>query len=456
MVPIEELKPRFLETYGDEGAGPVHVFYGPGRVNLIGEHIDYNGGLVFPAALSIGIGAAVRFRDDRRVRLVSLEAAGPVEADLDRPIEPARERGWGNYPLGVMKHLEGSGRRLKGCDVLFHGDLPDGAGLSSSAAIEVLTGVMALHPLEGEGIDRIRLAALCREAENSFVGVSCGIMDQFAVAMGKEDHAILLDCSTLEYRHVPLVLGASRLVMPVQGGHATPLFGEVNSPNSPPAGSHAPGAPETRGALDATRRVLRCPPPSRCGGRAPSPCGQLQLVIINTRKRRELGDSKYNERRRECDEALRLLRRRREIANLVDAAPEEIERHIADPVLRKRARHVVAENLRVREAVRVLGEGNLAAFGSLMAASHVSLKNDYEVTGPELDAVFELSMRFPGCIGARMTGAGFGGCAIALVGKEKVEAFMESVGAGARSAAGIDPEFYLCGISGPARRLETG
>lgn len=383
----KELKEIFQRTYG-VSKQPIQCFFAPGRVNLIGEHIDYNGGVVFPAALSLGIFGAVRLRTDNKIHLKSTNTPVQVMVDLDEPILYCEANGWGNYPKGVIKYLLADGYKLGGCDILFAGNLPDGAGLSSSAALLVLTTFM-LRNLSGERPQASpELAKFCQVVENEFVKVNCGIMDQFAVTMGRQDCAMLLDCETLTYKYIPFVLG------------------------------------------------------------------NYSLVIMNTNKKRELAESKYNQRCRECDEVLAILRQRHLIANLCQASPEDIEEYITDDILRRRARHVMSEHKRVYMAANRLEQGDLLGFGQLMIESHRSLREDYEVTGLELDTIVEQALSAPGCIGARMTGAGFGGCAIALVENEKIEKFKFLVNNEYRKLTGIIPDFYVAQIADGVKILE--
>jgi galactokinase len=366
---------EFVHLYGP-ATHEIRSFFAPGRVNLIGEHIDYNGGLVMPAAVTLGITAACRLRSDRLVRLRSSDDPLAVEIDLDRPIKPDPARGWGNYPAGVLSELRIQGVDLKGADVLFTTTLPQGAGLSSSAAMEVLTAFSFLALARAPTDDLKAIALLCQKVENLFVGVNCGIMDQFAVALGREDCALLLDCESQDYDYVPVALGA-----------------------------HA-------------------------------------LVIINTSRQRRLTDSKYNERRAECDAVLQLLGTDAPQNGLVHAQWRDVLAHVSDPVLQRRARHVISEQARVEQASRVLAAGDLVTFGKLLTESHTSLRDDYEVTGPYLDAIAAAALVAPGCLGARMTGAGFGGCAIALVEQERIPDFTASVRSAYLTATGLIPSFY--------------
>jgi galactokinase len=380
IVITSEMKHIFEEKFGVHSQ-PIQYFFAPGRVNLIGEHIDYNGGYVFPAALSLGIYGLVRFRSDRLIQLKSMNASITVMVDLEQPVVYKAEDSWGNYPKGVIKYLMDDGFSLPGCDILLSGNLPDGAGLSSSAALLVLMTFMLRTVSGDKDINLVDVAKFCQRVENQFIGVNCGIMDQFSVAMGKQDYALLLDCETLDYKYIPFSLG------------------------------------------------------------------EYSLVIMNTNKKRELADSKYNQRRMECDQVLNSIRMHRPVANLCQVSLEEVGSYVQDRVLRMRAHHVISENHRVLSAVALLEKGNIIGFGDLMTQSHLSLKKDYEVTGLELDSIVENSLRAAGCIGARMTGAGFGGCAIALVETTKLESFKTTVAHGYQETTGLIPDFYVASIS---------
>ena len=359
------------------GRGPVRSFFAPGRINIIGEHLDYNGGYVFPAAIPLGITGYIQDRDDRLIRLSSEQAPGEVTADLDRPFVHSNAGSWADYPLGAIHYLIRSGRSVeRGKTILFGSTLPQGAGLSSSAALEVLTAFMLSRDSCKTAEDLVRIARLMSAMENEWIGVRCGIMDQFAVALGKKGHAILLDSGTLEYEYVPL------------------------------------------------------------------PAGDPTLVIMNSNRGRELTDSKYNERRGQCEEALAHIRKKKEWVRalaLADAADLDL---IPDGALRKRARHVITEQRRVIESTAALRQGDLARFGMLLSESHRSLRDDYEVTGTELDALVLAAQESPECRGARMTGAGFGGCAIALVRRPETGQFMERVRKKYYSATGLSADFY--------------
>lgn len=385
MANLQQLKQRFVELYGGSEAD-IRIFHAPGRVNLIGEHTDYNGGYVFPAALTFGTTMLLRKRGDGQVGLASTNFELRKQISING-LAYDKADDWMNYPKGVIYHLQQKGYSISGYDILYHGEIPNGAGLSSSASIEVVTAY-GLLTAEGRDVgaaeDRIRIALLSQQVENKFVGVNSGIMDQFAVAMGKKDHAIQLMCDTLEYEHVPFKSGS------------------------------------------------------------------YKLVIGNTNKRRGLVDSKYNERRSECDQA---------VADLKAAFPgltllgqltlEQFEAEagrISSETVRKRARHIVEEIDRVKQAVEVLKQNNLEAFGKLMIASHDSLRDLYEVTGPELDAMVEEALRIPGTLGSRMTGAGFGGCTVSLVHEDSVEQFKRQVGERYQERTGLQAEFYVCDI----------
>lgn len=391
MADLLQLNQQFLQAFGENGQN-IQYYYAPGRVNLIGEHTDYNGGYVFPAALTFGTTLLLRPRGDRVLRMASANFPLTGEIDLDS-IAYREEDDWMNYPKGVVKELQNRGKGpAHGYDMLYSGEIPNGAGLSSSASIEVLTAY-ALLAEGGHGIDRTELALLAQKSENEFNGVQCGIMDQFAVANGRENEAILLMCDTLEHRNVPF------------------------------------------------------------------DSGDCVLVIGNTNKRRGLVDSKYNERRAECDQAVHDLRSAfPDLTLLGQLTPEQLEQEsgrIASDTVRKRAKHVVEEIARVLESVRVLEKGDLNAFGALMNASHDSLRDLYEVTGPELDAMVEAARMVPGVLGSRMTGAGFGGCTVSLVRKDSVDGFKAAVADSYTKKTGLIPDFYVCSIGGGAGRLDA-
>jgi galactokinase len=384
---------QLLRSFNDIfGSGANRVFFAPGRINLIGEHTDYNGGHVFPCAITFGTYAVARRREDRLVRLYSLnfEHTGVMEFNLDR-LEYDSDHDWANYPKGMIRYVKETGHSIEsGMDVLFYGNIPNGAGLSSSASIELATGVM-LQGLFNLSIDRIDLVKTGQKVENEFIGVNSGIMDQFAIGMGRKGAGILLDTNTLRYEYAPIDL-------------------EHHS-----------------------------------------------IIIMNSNKRRELAGSKYNERRTECESALQSLQSVTDIGSLGELTEEEFELHkhaIQDPVERKRAKHAVYENRRTLQALHFLKNDQLQKFGKLMNASHISLRDDYEVTGKELDALVEAAWEQPGVVGARMTGAGFGGCAIAIVERDRVEGFIDAVSGKYEGAVGYEATFYVADIGNGATELD--
>lgn len=385
---MKHLEQKFQEVFG---APAEKQFFAPGRVNLIGEHTDYNGGNVFPCAIDKGTYGLVKKRNDRKFRMYSENFAdlGVMEFTLDE-LTNDKKHDWANYPKGVIKMFLETGQKIdSGFDILFSGNIPNGAGLSSSASIEMLTAIV-LKDLFHLSIDSVEMAQLGKKTENLFIGVNSGIMDQFAVAMGKKDHAILLDCNTLKYAYVPVV-----------------LKDEV-------------------------------------------------IVIANTNKRRGLADSKYNERRAECDEALAELQTKLPIKALGELSIEQFEANkdlIKSPVRQKRAKHAVYENQRTLKAQKELSAGNLAEFGKLMNQSHISLRDDYEVTGVELDTLAALAWEQPGVVGSRMTGAGFGGCTVSIVKKDKVDDFIKNVGEAYKNKIGYAADFYIASVSDGAKKL---
>ena len=385
MKPLEQ---KFKEVFGKDAE---QQFFAPGRVNLIGEHTDYNGGNVFPCAIDRGTYGLVSKRADRTFRMYSENFAdlGVMEFTLDELVND-KKHDWANYPKGVIKMFVEEGFKIdSGFDFLVSGNIPNGAGLSSSASIEMLTGIV-LKDLFHLSIDPIAMALLGKKVENLFIGVNSGIMDQFAVAMGKKDNAILLDCNTLKYDYVPVV-----------------LKDEV-------------------------------------------------IVIANTNKRRGLADSKYNERRAECDEALAELQTKLPIKALGELSIEEFEANkdlIKSPIRQKRAKHAVYENQRTLKAQKELSAGNLAEFGKLMNQSHISLRDDYEVTGVELDTLAAFAWEQSGVVGSRMTGAGFGGCTVSIVKKDKVDDFIKNVGEAYKNKIGYAADFYIAAVSEGARKL---
>lgn len=385
---VEQLKNKFAEVFGPEGESA--VYFAPGRVNMIGEHTDYNGGHVFPCALTIGTYGVVRKRQDRKLRFYSMnfEQLGVMESSLD-DLVPSKDADWTNYPKGVLWAFKERGMEVtEGFDLLLFGNIPNGSGLSSSASVEVLTGYI-LKDQYGFDVTNQDLALIGQFSENRFNGVNCGIMDQFAIAMGKADHAIFLDTNTLDYTYVPLKLDGAK------------------------------------------------------------------IVIACSNKKRGLGDSKYNERRSECETALAELQKVVDIKSLGDLTEEQFEANkdaIGDEVRVRRARHAVYENQRTIQAVEALQKQDLKKFGELMNASHVSLRDDYEVTGIELDTLVEEAWKVDGVIGSRMTGAGFGGCTVSIVEDAAVDRFIERVGAAYKDKIGYAADFYVVQVgSGPCR-----
>ena len=381
-----ELLGKFQEIFGAEGA----LYFAPGRVNLIGEHTDYNGGHVFPCALTIGTYGVARKREDNQLRFYSLnfEHLGIIESSLE-DLKPYKEADWTNYPKGVMWAFGEMGMKMDtGMDLMLYGNIPNGSGLSSSASVEVLTGYI-LRDLYGFPVDNKALALIGQFSENKFNGVNCGIMDQFAIAMGEKDHAIFLDTNTLEYQLVPIKLDG------------------------------------------------------------------IKIVIASSNKKRGLGDSKYNERRSECEQALGELKQYIDIKSLGDLLEDDFEIYksaINSDIRKKRAKHAVYENRRTMKAVDALVNNDIETFGQLMNASHVSLRDDYEVTGIELDTLVEEAWKQPGVVGARMTGAGFGGCTVNLVKEENVEAFIQNVGAVYEEKIGYAADFYVVSVgNGPCK-----
>ncbi|MGX1195466.1 galactokinase [Metabacillus sp. SLBN-84] len=386
-----ELETLFQSTFG---SGSYRSFFAPGRINLIGEHTDYNGGHVFPCAITYGTYALAAKRPDRMIRMYSVNFPdkGIVECPLD-DLAYRSEDDWANYPKGMIAALKERGYVIEeGLDLLIYGNIPNGAGLSSSASIEMVTGVM-LEALFNLKIDRIEMVKLGQVVENQYIGVNSGIMDQFAIGMGKKACGMLLDCQTLNYRYAPIELD-----------------------------HHV-------------------------------------IVIMNTNKRRELAGSKYNERRGECEEALSILQEKLPAQSLGELSAETFERYasaISSETVRKRARHAVTENERTIQALEALERNDLYTFGKLMNASHRSLRDDYEVTGKELDALVEAAWKQNGVIGARMTGAGFGGCAIAIVEKTAAEDFLREVGSVYLNEIGHEASFYIASIGDGACEIELG
>ncbi|WP_017436732.1 galactokinase [Saccharococcus caldoxylosilyticus] len=385
---ITSLIQTFKELFG-EGKEQIRTFFAPGRVNLIGEHTDYNGGHVLPCALEIGTYALVRKTANPFIRFYSknFPETGIITVSYD-DLSYQDKHGWTNYPKGIIAAFQSFCPIETGLDILYYGTIPNGAGLSSSASIELVTAVM-LNELFAQHIDMLELVKLSQKVENEYVGVNCGIMDQFAVGMGKRNHAMLLNCQTLEYRYLPVSMN------------------------------------------------------------------DCSIVIANTNKKRGLADSAYNERRATCEAALAKLQKHTNIASLGDLTSEQLEeyKHLLSPLEQKRARHAVTENERTIEAAAALEKGDLSRFGELMKQSHISLRDDYEVTGVELDALVEAAWKHEGTIGARMTGAGFGGCTVNIVKDEFIPSFIEQVGKEYAGKIGYEASFYVVKIGDGAKEI---
>ena len=386
----EKLMETFQNLFGADG--DIRTYFAPGRVNLIGEHTDYNGGHVFPCALTLGTYAVARKRDDRVLRFYSENFAslGVIETSLD-DLVPDEKADWTNYPKGVMWTFEKRGYKLpQGMDIAIYGDIPNGSGLSSSASLEVLTGIVLKDMFGFDEITMPEIAQIGQYSENNFNGCNCGIMDQFASAMGKKDNAIFLDTNTLEYEYAPVVL------------------------------------PDAK------------------------------IVITNSKVKHSLVDSAYNDRRSECETALEELKSEMPIVTLGDLTEAEFEAHkdtIKDPVRQLRAIHAVYENQRTIRAVAALKANNIEEFGKLMNESHISLKNDYEVSCEEIDILVDLAWKIPGVIGSRITGGGFGGCTVSIVKNDAVDTFIEKVGNGYKEQTGNTAEFYVVEVGDGAHRL---
>ncbi len=382
-----DLKNELINIFG-KSEEEIRLFAAPGRVNLIGEHIDYCGGYVFPAALSLDCKVAIRKNGTRTVNMAVSSLPGTYSFSLD-DIDAARELSWGNYQAGVLKEMVAKGLQAEGVDMYFHGTVPYGSGLSSSAAIELSTA-KALNDVFGGNFTNIELALMSQAAEHNFCGVNCGIMDQFASAMGKKDNAIMLDCNTLEYRYVPLELGDN------------------------------------------------------------------VIILANTCKKHALGASKYNERRKEVDIGLKFMQKFINKDCLAAYTPEEFDEiapKFEDEIIKNRVEHVIKENARVKEAVATLEAGDLEKFGALMREANRSIRYLYEATGDELDAMYDAAVSFDGCVGARMTGGGFGGCTVNIVNKNKVDEFIAFVGKKYTELTGNVGAFYVCETGDGAREI---
>lgn len=387
----KKLFDMFAELFGDsEGA---RFYFSPGRVNLIGEHTDYNGGHVFPCALTLGTYGAARKREDNKIHFYSmnLDSFDVVEASLD-DLTNKKEYNWANYPLGIVWAFKEKGHTItSGFDMVIWGNIPNGSGLSSSASLEVLTGVILTDLFEIKDLSMTDLALIGQYSENNFNGCNCGIMDQFAVAMGKKDHAIFLDTSDLSYEYAPCVLDGAK------------------------------------------------------------------IVITNSKVKHSLVDSAYNDRRNECAAALKALQSELDIQALGDLTPEEFEAHkslIKDEIQLQRAKHAVYENQRTIDAVTALKAGDIESFGKLMNQSHISLRDDYDVSCEEIDILVDLAWKIPGVLGSRITGGGFGGCTVSIVKDESVDTFIETIGKTYLEKVGHEAEFYTVDIGDGASRLD--
>lgn len=386
----KKLLEKFQEVYG--GEGDIRSYFAPGRVNLIGEHTDYNGGHVFPCALTIGTYGLARKREDNKLRFYSMNFSklGVIESSLE-DLVPSEKAGWTNYPKGVMWAFEKRGYKLtSGMDFMIYGNIPNGSGLSSSASLEVLTGTMLKDLFGIEELTMQDLALIGQYSENNFNGMNCGIMDQFASAMGKKDCAIFLDTNTLHYEYAPVKL------------------------------------PDAK------------------------------IVITNSKVKHSLVSSAYNDRRNESETALKDLQKVIDVKTLGDLTEEQFEAHkdaIQDPICRKRAKHAVYENQRTIKAVQALKDNKVEEFGKLMNASHVSLRDDYEVSCEEIDILVDLAWEIPGVIGSRITGGGFGGCTVSIVKNDAVDNFIEIIGKQYKEKVGHEAEFYVVDIGDGARKL---
>ena len=379
---------KFQELYGKEDG--IRAYFAPGRVNLIGEHTDYNGGHVFPCALTLGTYGIVRDRKDRKLRFYSMnfEGLGIIETSLDELV-PDEAANWTNYPKGVMWAFEKRGYKLThGMDILIYGNIPSGSGLSSSASLEVLTGLMLKDTFGFEDLTMVEVALIGQDSENNFNGCNCGIMDQFASAMGKKDHAIFLDTNTLNYEYAPVLLKDAK------------------------------------------------------------------IVITNSKVKHSLVDSAYNDRRNECETALKELQAELPIHSLGELTQEEFELHkeaIKDPIRQRRAKHAVYENQRTIRAVEALRGNDVELFGRLMNESHQSLKEDYQVSCREIDILVDMAQAMPGVLGSRITGGGFGGCTVSIVRNDAVDGFISQIGKTYQEKVGHEAEFYVVDIGDGAK-----
>ena len=386
----EKLFEKFEELFGD--TSDAHLYFSPGRVNLIGEHTDYNGGHVFPCALTIGTYGAAKKRNDNKIHFYSmnLDNFGVIEVTL-KDLSYHAEYNWANYPLGVVWAFAEKGYTLDtGFDMVIWGNIPNGSGLSSSASLEVLTGVILRDLYNIDALTMTDLAQIGQYSENNFNGCNCGIMDQFAVAMGKADNVIFLDTSTLKFEYAPVKLKDAK------------------------------------------------------------------IIITNSKVKHSLVDSAYNTRRQECADALAALQTVVSIESLGDLDMETFEKYksvIGDPIKEQRAKHAVAENQRTIDAVAALKADNIELFGQLMNQSHISLRDDYEVSCEEIDILVDLAWNTSGVIGSRITGGGFGGCTVSIVKNDAIDTFIETIGTAYKEKVGHEAEFYTVEIGDGARRL---
>ncbi|NLI90102.1 MAG: galactokinase [Epulopiscium sp.] len=378
---IDSLITDFINLYGDNDS-EIKKFFSPSRINIIGEHIDYLGGKVFPCAIEIGTYGIARKNDDNLIRLASKNMDLKGEISLDELVYKD-ENDWMNYPVGVVKYIEEEGNNIGGLDILIYGNIPNGSGLSSSSSLELLIGEIVNVFYNDGKIDKLDLVKIGKRTENEFIGVNTGIMDQFIIGLGKKDHAMLIDTNSLDYEYYNFDLKDNK------------------------------------------------------------------IVILNTNKRRELKDSKYNERRSECDKALEILKKHKEgIENICDLGKDDLHllEHIEEENIRNRAMHAIMENIRVKKAAVALEKGDIEELGKLLVESNDSLRDLYEVTGPHLDAITKYSNEFQGCLGARMTGAGFGGCGIAIVKEDMVDEFIDYVSPKYEKETGIRAEFISSNV----------
>jgi len=374
-----ELKQRFIELFGEDSTKNIRYFYAPGRVNIIGEHIDYSGGHVLPCGLNMGTYALILKRDDDNIRFASINSSYVIEVCLN-DIKYEIAHNWANYPKGIVHLMQADGKAVGGFDVLFYGNMPHGAGLSSSASLEIVLA-SALNNVFALGYTMLDLIKLSQKCENDFCGINCGIMDQFAIGMSKKDNAILLNCNTLDYSYIKLDTLAG-----------------------------------------------------------------YKIIIMNTNKKRKLSESKYNIRRKECEQALSFLQKSHNIKYLAQLSPETFLKYqglIKNKIAKNRAKHVVYENNRVHLASKALVNGDIEQLGELLQRSHMSLSKDYEVSCVELDTIVDEALKIEGCIGARMTGAGFGGCAIALVKNDNVKYFSKKIVDKYTDIIGYAPSIYI-------------